>query len=59
MQDKINEDSWLCCGMWGESNKYKMHFPNYRTVNHSENFLEPPRNQDPLWIEKIGLMKNV
>lgn len=48
--DYVDIDSYLCTDGWLGYNGCANLFNGHGVVNHSQNFVNPPRDQDPLWV---------
>lgn len=50
MQQYIDSDTFICSDEWRAYTTCGQAFSGHGTVNHSRSFINPPRNQDPLWV---------
>ncbi|KAI4459394.1 isxo2-like transposase domain [Holotrichia oblita] len=50
LRQHINRNSYICTDMWRAYGRVDEHFNNHGVVNHNEMFLNPRRNEDPLWV---------
>lgn len=50
LQQCVHPETFICSDLWAAYNNVGMAFHGHGRVNHSTNFIFPPRNQPPLWF---------
>ena len=50
MEQCIQYESVICSDEWRAYTDCDDYFAEHETVNHSENFLRPPKHEDPMWV---------
>jgi hypothetical protein len=51
MDQHIDLESYICSDEWRSYRACNIVFAGHGRVNHSVNFINPPRDQDPIWVD--------